>query len=585
VNNFSHKMARSTESQSLSLISALVSSGERREAARRLAEQLGAEDLILFIQDPELNVLLPAPGFPQTLPSGQTWRSLLEECAARGELTTEAPFPDAESVKRVTAIKGVDGSVVALVGGEPVMSEVNALVELLPLLAAALLGERAELTAEGQTRMARQATAQSRKLVEMLESARSDLERALRTAEAASRAKDDFLATVSHELRTPLTPILGFARMLRSGQLDANGMERALASIERNAELQSHLIEDILDFARIIAGKLRLEVQPVDPAVVVEAAVDVVRPTALAKNVRLQVVLDPGAGPVSGDASRLQQVVWNLLTNAIKFTPKGGRIQVRVERINSHVEITISDTGEGISPDFLPYVFDRFRQADNSISRRHGGLGLGLSIVRQLVEMHGGQIDAASGGLDEGSTFTVKLPRMIVHDVQRPKEDAERRHPTARGEPIPFACPPELAGLRVVVVDDETDARDLLAMVLESCGSRVTAVGTAAEALSAVRGLKPDILISDIEMPGEDGYSLITSVRALSPEDGGQTLAVALTAHARVEDRMRALSAGYQMHVAKPVEPAELVVVLASLSGRGARPEPEGDEKQQAGDR
>jgi signal transduction histidine kinase/CheY-like chemotaxis protein len=560
-------MARLT--QPLSLISALVSFEGRRETARRLAEYLGAEDLILFIQDPEIDILLPAPGFLQTLPSGQLWRALLKECATQGELTSAVPFPDAESTKPVTVIAGQDGSIIALIGGEPRLDEARSLVvELLPLLAAALRGERAVLTAEGQTRTARQAATQSKALAEMLDTARSDLERALRTAEAASRAKDDFLATVSHELRTPLTPILGFARMLRSGQLDASNAERALASIERNAELQSHLIEDILDFARIIAGKLRLDVQPLDPAVVVEAAIDVVRPAATAKDVRLQVVLDPGAGPVSGDASRLQQVIWNLLTNAVKFTPKGGRVQVRLERVNSHIEITISDSGEGISPDFLPYVFDRFRQADNSISRRHGGLGLGLAIVRQLVEMHGGTVNVYSGGLEQGATFTVKLPRMIVHDSKLPEEDSSRQHPTAGKQAVAFACPPELVGIRVLVVDDEVDARELLAVVLKSCGSQVMIAATATEALEMVKRLKPDILISDIEMPGEDGYSLIGRVRALKPEDGSQVPAIALTAHARVEDRMRALSAGFQMHVAKPVEPAELVVVLASLAGR-----------------
>nr|MBA2733557.1 response regulator [Acidobacteriota bacterium] len=539
-------------------------------AARRLAEYLGAEDLLLFIQDPEINILLPAPGFIQTLPSGQLWRSLLEECVAKGEVTTSLPFPDAESTKPVSAVAGQDGSVLALIGGQPRLDETRALVELIPLLGAALRGERAVLTAEGQTRTAQQAAAQSKALAEMLDTARSDLERALRAAEEASSAKDDFLATVSHELRTPLTPILGFARMLRSGQLDAANFERALASIERNAELQSLLIEDILDYARIIAGKLKLEVQPIDPAVVVEAAVDVVRPAATAKDVRLQVVLDSGAGPIAGDASRLQQVIWNLLTNAVKFTPRGGRVQVRLARVNSHIEITISDTGEGISPDFLPYVFDRFRQADNSISRRHGGLGLGLAIVRQLVEMHGGTVSVSSGGLEQGTTFTVKLPRMIIHDSLLVKEDSSRQHLTTEKRTVPFACPPELAGLRVLVVDDEADARDMLAVVLNSCKSIVTLAATAIEALDALKRVRPDVLISDIGMPGEDGYWLIGNIRALKPEDGGQTPAIALTAHARAEDRMRSLSAGYQMHVAKPVEPAELVIVLASLAGRRA---------------
>ncbi|MBA3765576.1 MAG: response regulator [Acidobacteria bacterium] len=557
--------------QPLSLISALASSAERRETARALAEYLGAEDLIVFILDPEIEILLPAPGFTQTLQSGQTWQALLKECATKGQATSAVPFANAQSTRPVTAIAGQDGSVLALIGGAPKLDDIRDILELLPLLAAAFRGERAVLIAESQTRVARQAATQSKALAEMLDTTRSDLERALRTAEAASRAKDDFLATVSHELRTPLTPILGFARMLRSGQLDAATVERGLASIERNAELQSHLIEDILDFARIIAGKLRLDVQPVDTAVVVESAVDVIRAAASAKDVRLQVVLDPLAGPVAGDASRLQQVVWNLLTNAVKFTPKGGRVQVRLERVNSHIEITISDSGEGISADFLPYVFDRFRQADNSISRRHGGLGLGLAIVRQLVEMHGGTVSVHSGGLEQGATFTVNLPRMIVHSSNLPKEDPSRKHPTAEQKAVPFNCPPELAGLHVLVVDDEADARDLLAVVLESCGSKVIFAGSAAEALDALKRLKPDLLISDIEMPGEDGYSLISYVRALKPEEGGQTPAIALTAHARLEDRMRALSAGYQMHVAKPVEPAELVVVIASLAGRNMK--------------
>ena len=555
----------------LSLISALVSSAGRDETARQLAEHLGAEDLIVFIRDPEINVLLPAPGFLQTLASGRAWRALLDDCVSRGQCSATIAFPNAESQKLVMAFAGHDGSVLALIGGTPRPDNLQEILQLLPLLAAAFRGERALLIAEGQTRVARQAAAQSQALAETLDATRSDMERALRAAEEASRAKDDFLATVSHELRTPLTPILGFARMLRSGQLDAATFERALASIERNAELQSHLIEDILDFARIIAGKLRLDVQPVDPAVVIDAAVDVVRPAAAAREVRLQAVLDPAAGPIAGDASRLQQVVWNLLTNAIKFTPKGGRVQVRLERVNSHVEITVSDTGEGISPDFLPFVFDRFRQADNSNTRRHGGLGLGLSIVRQLVEMHGGTVSVFSGGLEQGTTLTVKLPRMILHDGNLLKKDHTRHHPTAEQQSVPFTCPPELAGLRVLIVDDEADARDMLATVLSSCGSEVTTATSAAEAIAAIKRLKPSLLISDIEMPCEDGYSLIANVRALTPEDGGLTPAIALTAHARIEDRMRALSAGYQMHVAKPVEPAELVIVIASLAGRNAK--------------
>jgi signal transduction histidine kinase/ActR/RegA family two-component response regulator len=388
----------------------------------------------------------------------------------------------------------------------------------------------------------------------------------LEEAEAANRTKDEFLATMSHELRTPMTAILGWAQLMRSNMLKETDFSHALEIVERNARAQTKLIDDLLDISRIITGKLRLDVRVVDLAAVIEAVLDSLRPTAEARAIRLQPLLDPQAGPVSGDTDRLQQVVWNLVSNAIKFTPKGGRVQVMLARINSHVEITVSDSGKGISPEFLPHVFDRFRQADGSTTRRQGGLGLGLSIVRQLVELHGGMVSVESEGEGQGATFIVQLPLMATR-----RSDAgaatQRRHPTAGGD-TSFDCPPSLAGLRVLVVDDEPDTRGLLRKVLEGCGSEVTTAGSTAEAMEAIARAKPDVLISDIGMPEEDGYQLIGKMRALEASLADRIPAIALTAYARVEDRVRALNAGFQVHVPKPIEPAELVAVVASLTGR-----------------
>jgi PAS domain S-box-containing protein len=384
-------------------------------------------------------------------------------------------------------------------------------------------------------------------------------------AEEASRAKDEFLAMVSHELRTPLNAIVGWTGMLRTGKIDEQIAARAVETIERNARSQARLIEDLLDISRIITGKLRLNVQPVELSSVVDSAVDVIRPAATAKDIRLQVVLDPEAGPVSGDPERLQQVVWNLLSNAVKFTPKQGRIQVWLQRLNSHVEVTVSDTGQGIDPGFLPYVFDRFRQADSSFTRSQGGLGLGLAIVRHLVELHGGTVSAYSAGEGQGATFTVKLPVMIIH-MPTPYQTGL---PQGRGRAVsattPFDCPQSLLGIRLLVVEDEADARELLKVMLEQCGAEINATQSAKEAFQEMEKWKPDVMISDIEMPEEDGYSLIQKVR--SAETRPQRLpAIALTAHARAEDRMRALRAGYDAHVAKPVEANELVAVIESLA-------------------
>jgi len=395
--------------------------------------------------------------------------------------------------------------------------------------------------------------------------ARKELDEAYRQAEESSRLKEEFLATISHELRTPLSAILGWARMLRLGQLSKENAAKALDTIERNARAQAQLIDDLLDVSRIVTGKLRMDVRPSDPNSFIDAAVEAVRPAAEAKGVRVQKVIDTGLISIPGDPVRLQQVIWNLLSNAIKFTPRGGRVQIRSERVNSHLEIVVSDTGQGISPDFLPHVFDRFRQADQKASRQHGGMGLGLAIVRHLVELHGGNVSATSQGEGQGATFTVRLPISPIYQVD---PSGARVHPAARDLLPANDTTERLDGLRILIVDDEPDTRDLLRQGLEYCGANVRLAGSAAEAVDAIVAEIPDILISDIGMPGIDGYDLIRQIRELPADAGGKVPAVALTAYTRVEDRLQALRAGYDMHVPKPVELAELVAVAASVVRR-----------------
>ncbi|HEX6209243.1 MAG TPA: ATP-binding protein [Methylomirabilota bacterium] len=394
-------------------------------------------------------------------------------------------------------------------------------------------------------------------------------QRARAGAEAASRAKEEFLAVLSHELRTPLNAVYGWARMLRSGQIEgAEEVTRALDVIMRNANAQVQLIDDMLDVSRIVTGKMRLDVRPVDVKTVVEAALDVVRPAAAAKQIRLQAVLDPRAVAVTGDPDRLQQVVWNLLSNAVKFTPREGHIRISLQRVSSHVEIVIADSGQGIAPEVLPHVFERFQQGDSTSTRRHTGLGLGLALVRHLVELHGGTVEASSAGEGQGSTFTIKLPVAIARAVE-PEADRPMRgrvHSTAELQVAPAG--PSLRGLRVLVVDDDRDGLDLITTILVSGGAEVQACASAAEGLGALQRWHPDVLISDIEMPGEDGYTFIRRVRALDTAKIARTPAVALTAYGRVQDRLRTLSAGYSMHVPKPVDPTELTTIVASLAGR-----------------
>lgn len=371
-------------------------------------------------------------------------------------------------------------------------------------------------------------------------------------AEAANRIKDEFLAVLSHELRTPLNPILGWSKLLRSRTFDQKTADRALETIERNAKLQIQLIEDLLDVSRILRGKLSLNVCPVALTTTIEAAMETVRLAAQAKSIQIQSVIDSSVGLVAGDPNRLQQVVWNLLSNAVKFTPDGGRVEVRLECVDSQAQIQVIDTGKGISPDFLPHVFDYFRQSDSSITRVFGGLGLGLAIVRHLVELHGGTVWAESPGEDQGAIFTLRLPLQRI--PSQTQEDGTQPD-----------CPLDLSELKILVVDDDVDSREFVTFALEECGAVVTAVASAGEALAALALLKPDLLVSDIGMPEKDGYMLMREIRAMSPEQGGQIPAIALTAYAGESDCKQAVSAGFQRHLAKPVEPVELITMVATL--------------------
>jgi PAS domain S-box-containing protein len=437
----------------------------------------------------------------------------------------------------------------------------------------AIFTERDEVIVSGLASQAAIAMDNAR-LYEAAEKAREEAERAaaenerlFRQAEESSRLKEEFLATISHELRTPLSAILGWARMLRMGQLSPENVVKALETIERNARAQAQLVDDLLDVSRIITGKLRMDVRPADPNSFIDAAIESVMPAADAKGVRVQKIIDTGPISIPGDPVRLQQVVWNLLSNAIKFTPRGGRVQIRSERVNSHLEIVVSDTGQGIAADFLPHVFDRFRQADQKTSRHHGGMGLGLSIVHHLVELHGGTVEASSEGEGKGATFTVTLPISPVYQVD---SSGARVHPGASNLLPPPDSDDRLDGLRILVVDDEPDTRELLRQGLEYCGAKVRVAGSAAEAIDALNASVPDILISDIGMPGTDGYDLMRHIRRQPAAQGGKVASIALTAYTRTEDRLLALRAGYDMHVPKPVELTELVTVAASVARRSS---------------
>jgi len=414
---------------------------------------------------------------------------------------------------------------------------------------------------------------------QQLEEMASKERAARRAAETATRLKDDFLATVSHELRTPLSAIVGWTAILRSGRLGDDKRQHALNTIERNARAQTQLIDDLLDVSRIISGKLRLDVERVDLASVIRNAVDAVQPTADAKGLLLHTEIGALAAAVIGDADRLQQVVWNLLANAVKFTPRGGAVHTYLAREGSEVVIRVQDSGQGIAADFLPYVFDRFRQADVSPDRTKAGLGLGLAIVRHLVEQHGGTVQALSEGRDRGATFVIRIP------AARPQQEEEEQAGPPRagalaaeldgdaqgdGDPAAQGLGADLTDVRVLVVDDETDSREVIIEVLSGAGAQVSQCDSASDGLQCVQDQLPDVLVSDIGMPGEDGLGFIKALRALPPDKGGLTPAVALTGYARPEDRDQALLAGFDVHIAKPINPAQLVLMVARLAGRGS---------------
>jgi signal transduction histidine kinase/DNA-binding response OmpR family regulator len=379
-------------------------------------------------------------------------------------------------------------------------------------------------------------------------------------ARATSIAKDEFLATVSHELRTPLNAMLGWLRLLDSGQVTLDHQPQAVATITRNAHVLAELVDELLDVSRIISGKMRLDLTTVEPASVIEAALAIVQPAAAAKQITISSKVDPGAGPVLADPNRLQQIAWNLMTNAVKFTPEGGRIEVRLERVDSAVQLTVTDHGIGIAPEFLPHVFERFRQDPTALGRSTKGLGLGLAIVRHLADLHGGQVTAASDGLGHGAQFVVRLPIAAARA-------ASPSAPTAASPPH-FEPAPQLGGLRVLAVDDEEDANDLMRAVLAASGVEVTIARSAAEVIGLLPQLRPDVLISDIGMPEVDGYDLIQRVRQLAPSEGGRVPAVAVTAFARSQDRARAFLAGFDVYLAKPLDPMELTALLVNLTGR-----------------
>ena len=384
------------------------------------------------------------------------------------------------------------------------------------------------------------------------------------TAERADRAKDEFMAVLSHELRTPLNAVYGWARLLQSGHIrDAPMIARATDAIVRNADVQVQLIDDLLDTSRITSGKMRVDVRRVDLQPVIHGALDAVRPAADAKGVHIVTALDAGAGIVAGDPSRIQQIVWNLLMNAVKFTPRGGDVRLELRRANSHAQVVVTDTGQGIAPRLLPHVFERFRQADSSSTRQHGGLGLGLALVKHLTELHGGSVAAESDGENHGATFTVTLP-LAPADLLEQLPAREAASATGTVAHSTFA---RLDGLRVLVVDDDREGAGLAETILKGAGAGVRTCHSASEALELVSAWRPDVLVSDIEMPGEDGYSLMRKVRGLTAEAGGTIPAIALTAYGRPQDQVRSLAAGFNMYVAKPVNPAELTGIIAGVTG------------------
>jgi signal transduction histidine kinase/CheY-like chemotaxis protein len=415
----------------------------------------------------------------------------------------------------------------------------------------------------------RKAETKLREQSELLKATLASERAARNQAETSDRLKDEFLATVSHELRTPLSAILGWAAVLNLGELEEETTRNALTVIERNAKAQAKIIGDILDVSRIITGNLRIDAHPVELEPIIRETIETLQLAANAKGISISLLVEPGSGSITGDPDRLQQIVWNLVANAIKFTPKNGQVEIRLRQRDSQLELTANDNGIGISSEFLPYVFERFRQADSSNTRSHGGLGLGLAIVRHLVELHGGSVAAESAGPGKGAQFTVLLPLAITSQLtpsDLPLELVEKAQSSSvRTERV------DLAGLRVLLVDDEPDTLEVLRAILNQFGANVRGAGSSNDALETFLQWKPDVLISDLGMPGEDGFALIGKVRALTPEQGCNTPAAALTAHVRAEDRDQALAAGYQAHLNKPIDPTKLAAAVASLGRRNRK--------------
>ena len=520
-----------------SLLSAVLISSTACKSIAEVCEQLSLGAAAVLIAEEAL-ISVEINSFIECLANQPAWSDL-----PLIVLTTRAD--DGHSTAEITRLFQSVGNMVLLERPFGVSS-------LISTVQTALRARRKQYEVRTLLRYEREAHREREQLLAAERAARSE-------AEHASRMKDEFLATVSHELRTPLNAILGWSQLLRHEHVTKQDMQHGLETIERNARAQTQLIEDLLDMSRIVSGKLRLDVRSLEPAEFIDAAIETVLPAAQAKNIRIDKMLDPAASPIAGDAGRLQQVVWNLLSNAIKFTPKGGKVQVALERIDSHVEIRVADTGRGVRPDLLAHVFERFRQGDSSTTRTYGGLGLGLAIVKHLAELHGGTVRAESAGEDQGSTFTVSIPISVAHM----RTSSGRSQHT--DEASYFECDrTSLEGLKVLAIDDETDARELVARMLSQCGAEVRTCASASEALDVYRAFGPDVVVSDIGMPGTDGYEFLRRLR----ETGSRTPAIALTAFARTEDRTRALLAGYRAHVSKPVEPAELIATIASVAGR-----------------
>jgi signal transduction histidine kinase/ActR/RegA family two-component response regulator len=547
----------------------------RMEAAASLARSFGASSVILFLCDDEINALLPAPGFPQTLTDAGRWQQFLDEVLKQGHHS--AMLPDLATATEVSAtgVGGIIEGAIVFLGTSLSEPDITLIKCYLPFVTAALRGIDAAIKARGEVRAAQLASQSAERLAQTLDKTRAALQHALHDAEKANRSKDEFLATVSHELRAPLTAILGWTQILLEGGLKPPELRTAFETIERSAKAQAELIDDLLDYGRVISGKVRLSMGKVMLADILKAALDSVKPAANARGVTIVEKIDSAVGEISGDQSRLQQIAWNLLTNAIKFTPSGGTIMIELCRGQTGIVLSVCDSGRGIAPEFLPHVFERFRQADASTTRETGGLGLGLSIVKNLVEMHGAIIRVTSEGLGKGTTFTVNFPLSLPTELSAPTasmngKTTQRPTPTTIivSETALDSAAPKIGldGKKILIVDDNDDARGLLDLWLTRNGGKVTAASSAGEVLKLLESTSYDILVSDIEMPVMDGYTLIKTIRDHEGAKAHHMPAIALSAHARQADKELALEMGFDLHMSKPFDPKELIVRILDVA-------------------